>query len=120
MSVFRAELALELLPESFGQRRTGAPRRYRNLEVAALHDGRVVKITELRDIDNVAQNAKFPGLPENRAVNPAGRRRRDNKKNSRQVRVSELALFPTKASTPMPSGDLRRHLGRHEPDLRAG
>jgi len=77
------------------------------LEIAAIHDGAVVKITMHRIVDRITKNAPRSSFPVN-AIGHVGRHGRDDQRHGIEIRGLEGTLVPAHFPFRRPSGDGRR------------
>ncbi len=124
LRISRSELTFQLLPDFLRQRRTLPRSRNCDLQIAALHYCRIIKIALFRDIDHIAQDATGLRLTEHELIQIARRSGYDNQENTVQIRQNEIALFEHDLAQPRPlphgfarfmRDDVNLGSGRQEP-----
>src|SRR5258708_31128629 len=104
--VLGAELCFQFLPQALRERRALAVCGNGDLEIAALHDGAVIKMAVFDIIHGVAENSAGLSFSENRIVHAGSGSGRDNKISAEQIAGLEDFWQPFPLTLPNPLGEL--------------
>ncbi len=118
--IFRAELFFELFSEALGKGRALPSGRNGDLQGPALHNGGIVEIAELGNIDYIAKHTAPARFFEYALLEFRGRCGRDNQKHSFKIVRMERALMPFDGVRLRPGAYLGGGFRRNHAHLTAG